>query len=722
MSTIFPTTVPAKRLSESITGASSSFKVNNIEGWDGNDLTSSDFGTKLYAVFRNSASTLMEIMELDPSTIASASITILRRGLKFTGDLTTEVSGNKLTWVKGDTIVEFGTHVPQLLKHYVDDLADQSIAGIKTFASFPVKSGVTTPTAAGELATKAYVDLTATGSAVYNQQVDGGTSGEALTAGDKVYFKTSDQKWWKTDADAAATAIGVKIGICQTTVLAADAAINVILSGLDSNQSGLTPGSSYYLSGTAGGMSTTPGAYRRFVGIAKSATAIYFSPNQDPLTTSQDGSELYAADSVGTDAYAITLSPVLDAYRAGQVFRFKAGTANTGACSLAINGLTAKTIKKSYNSDLETGDILAGQIVLVAYDASNDCFQMLSPSAATPITAATLAPYLKFGGDGSDGALAISSGTTTIDLGNAAIVVKNYSSISITGTGALAFSNPATNGTLVILKSQGAVVITSTAARAIDMRGIGAAAATITDFVFDTTGTHAGTAGGPGNGTNTAGAAGTQLDTITRTWYWTNTVAKLVRQGYARFFLPGNGGANGGASYGGSTGGSGGRGGGALYIECGGAFNFGASSTIDISGNAGTDGTGSAGKSGSGGGAGGNCGHLVIFYNSLTANSGTITAAGGAGGAGTSNDGGDANARAGGAGGASSGGPSSAGANGGAAGNNTDGAAGSNGGAGIGGGGGGGGGGGNTNKNGGAGGTGGADTAAYLITKNYWFA
>src|SRR5262249_4478364 len=38
----------------------------------------------------------------------------------------------------------------------------------------------------------------------------------------------------------------------------------------------------------------------------------------------------------------------------------------------------------------------------------------------------------KFGGTGADGALSISSGTTTINLGNAAVVVKNYTSISIT--------------------------------------------------------------------------------------------------------------------------------------------------------------------------------------------------------------------------------------------------------------------------------------------------
>lgn len=84
----------------------------------------------------------------------------------------------------------------------------------------------------------------------------------------------------------------------------------------------------------------------------------------------------YQADSVGTDSYAITCTPAPTAYTTGMRFTFKASTANTGACSLNVNSLGAKTIKKTYNSDLATGDILANQIVEVVYDGTN--FQMVS--------------------------------------------------------------------------------------------------------------------------------------------------------------------------------------------------------------------------------------------------------------------------------------------------------------------------------------------------------
>lgn len=84
----------------------------------------------------------------------------------------------------------------------------------------------------------------------------------------------------------------------------------------------------------------------------------------------------YAVDAAGTDAYAITPSPAITAYAAGQQITFKAGTANTGAATINVSGLGAKTIKKSVSSDLITGDIILNQIVSLVYDGTN--MQMVS--------------------------------------------------------------------------------------------------------------------------------------------------------------------------------------------------------------------------------------------------------------------------------------------------------------------------------------------------------
>ena len=88
----------------------------------------------------------------------------------------------------------------------------------------------------------------------------------------------------------------------------------------------------------------------------------------------------YAADSVGTDLYAITLSPAITSYVVGQQFLFAPGTANTTTTpSLNVNGLGAKTLKKDKGAVLGVGELQANQLVLVSYDGTN--FQMLSPAS-----------------------------------------------------------------------------------------------------------------------------------------------------------------------------------------------------------------------------------------------------------------------------------------------------------------------------------------------------
>lgn len=88
----------------------------------------------------------------------------------------------------------------------------------------------------------------------------------------------------------------------------------------------------------------------------------------------------YGEDSVGTDAYAITVVPNFGAYFVGMTILLKAGTVNTGAATLNVNSLGAVDIKKKHDQDLEDGDIEAGQYVILIYDGTN--FQMVSMVAA----------------------------------------------------------------------------------------------------------------------------------------------------------------------------------------------------------------------------------------------------------------------------------------------------------------------------------------------------
>jgi len=61
----------------------------------------------------------------------------------------------------------------------------------------------------------------------------------------------------------------------------------------------------------------------------------------------QDGSFIWCGTAGGTaDAITLTPSPAITAYATGQKFRWKAGSsANTGAATVAISGLTTKALE-----------------------------------------------------------------------------------------------------------------------------------------------------------------------------------------------------------------------------------------------------------------------------------------------------------------------------------------------------------------------------------------
>lgn len=359
------------------------------------------------------------------------------------------------------------------------------------------------------------------------------------------------------------------------------------------------------------------------------------------------------------------------------------------------------------------------------------------------VLATDLNGNFKFGGDGSDGALSLSSGTTTIDCANAEVVIKQYTSVSITGTGKLAFSNPHANGTIVILKSQGAVVITSSNSPAVDLRSMGATGGTgatasgsndgndgnngnQANYIIDDS-AHEGKLGAKGTGIDggaNAGGAGATAPSAFLLKRFYLQYADALKLGHINLVAGSGGGGGGGAGLGSGNGagftgkgGDGGRGAGALLIECGGALNYAAETNIagangsnaDHGGNRTAPGFGRTG--GGGGGGGGACGMFGIIYNTLTANTGTVIATGGDGGAG--GDGGrgtgagtETPGGGGGSGASSYFGAGGAGANGGGIGvNGGNGSAGGSNGAG---GGGGGGGGGNQDSDGGTKGTGGA--------------
>lgn len=286
--------------------------------------------------------------------------------------------------------------------------------------------------------------------------------------------------------------------------------------------------------------------------------------------------------------------------------------------------------------------------IVVPYFAGNASGNYLDNGTGTNVVSTTSgfvpSTSLHFGGTGADGALSVSSGTTTIDLLNSPVFIKNYTSISVTGTAVIAFINPAPGGTLIVFRSQGAATWTSSATPSMDLSNLGGQGG-IASSVGNSFGTWiyqgtitGGSGGAFGGGTPGGGGGGASMTAngTNGAGSGTNPGAKglapaiIPTTTFIQFLtwpsIPGAGGGGGGTS--GAAPGVGGIGGGAFYCECAGALNI--TSAFQSNGANGA----STANAGASGGGGGGAGSFSFIYNTLTANSASFTLTGGTHGTG----------------------------------------------------------------------------------------
>ena len=98
----------------------------------------------------------------------------------------------------------------------------------------------------------------------------------------------------------------------------------------------------------------------------------------------QSGSFWYGVSTGTANSYAVTLDPV-PTLAAGLFINMKANVANTGASTVNVNGLGAKSIKRTNGSDLSADDISLDGIAHLVYDGTN--FQLIGINAAASGTA-----------------------------------------------------------------------------------------------------------------------------------------------------------------------------------------------------------------------------------------------------------------------------------------------------------------------------------------------
>ena len=121
----------------------------------------------------------------------------------------------------------------------------------------------------------------------------------------------------------------------------------------------------------------------------------------------QSGALLYGVDSGAANAYAISLTPAVTALAAGQAVTFLAASANTGAATLAVNGLPPAAIGRNDGSPLAAGDIPAGGMAAVVYDGAQ--FQLANVNGL-PLSGGALTGPLTLAADPATALEAASKG------------------------------------------------------------------------------------------------------------------------------------------------------------------------------------------------------------------------------------------------------------------------------------------------------------------------
>jgi hypothetical protein len=234
-------------------------------------------------------------------------------------------------------------------------------------------------------------------------------------------------------------------------------------------------------------------------------------------------------------------------------------------------------------------------------------------------------------GDGSDGDLIISTGTTNLDFQNQIFLKRQYRNLSITGNAILSFVNPNNNGSVAIIYVADTATITSSEV-AIDLSGMGAKGATSASSsglnAFQTLWKYFYGAQGGGAGTSTSGGSGgTGIEGLANTKDIFTVLKEYV-------VSVGSGGGS-GSVWGSASAGLGGRGGGGLILIAN-KLNF--SSSIYANGLNGSNGTGSSGSNYAAGGGGGGGGFIILLARNFLNLSGSLQAKGGNGGNGFQGD------------------------------------------------------------------------------------
>ena len=149
----------------------------------------------------------------------------------------------------------------------------------------------------------------------------------------------------------------------------------------------------------------------------------------------------------GTNVITTTANPTLTAYATGSIYSFIAANTNTGAVTLSIDGLTAKSVTKNGSVALSAGDIQSGKMMLVEYDGTT--FQLIN--------------NIVYGGSITNGTIVSLTSPMSVPNGGTGLATLTTNNVVLgNGAAAVNFVAPGTSGNL--LTSNGTTWTSATSA------------------------------------------------------------------------------------------------------------------------------------------------------------------------------------------------------------------------------------------------------------------
>jgi hypothetical protein len=161
----------------------------------------------------------------------------------------------------------------------------------------------------------------------------------------------------------------------------------------------------------------------------------------------QDSAFTFLTSPAGTNTITATAALGMSSYVTGQRFFFVAAASNTGAVTLNINAIGAKSVTKNGTTALVSGDIAINAVVQVVYDGTQ--FQLLNPVAAANVSSFSAGTTGLTPNTATTGAVTL-AGTLAVTNGGTGLATLTANNVMLgNGTSTPSFVAPSTTGNVL---------------------------------------------------------------------------------------------------------------------------------------------------------------------------------------------------------------------------------------------------------------------------------